>query len=256
MTKNVLVVGGTVDSRHIIDKLLREGARVFATVTTEFGKNLLTIHEGLDIITGKLNYEDMLALILNSNINCLVDASHPFAMLVSENAMKAAKVAGIPYIRYERNEVTEYKTELIRVKSHEEAASEADSVQGNIFLTIGSNSIEVYTRNIYAFKERIFARVLPDSKVLEKCEGFGLSAKNIIAMKGPFTEALNIEMLRQTDAKVLVMKNSGEAGGTMEKISAAEKLKLPVIMLERPQLSYSNITSEFEGILKFIREVY
>ena len=37
-------------------------------------------------------------------INCLVDASHPFAKEASLNAIKAAREAKVTYIRFEREE--------------------------------------------------------------------------------------------------------------------------------------------------------
>ena len=101
------------------------------------------------------------------------------------------------------------------------------------------------------FKGRIFARVLPDSKVIEKCERLGLDAGSIIAVKGPFSEAMNIEMLKHCNVSVMVTKDSGNAGGNDEKINAALKMSIPVIMVERPDIYYGRTASALEEVRAF-----
>ena len=218
--KNVLIIGGTVDARNIIERLIKHDVKITATVATEFGGSLLKKYESIDIREGRLTDDEMVELIHEIKADCLVDASHPFAENVSLNAAKACKKAAIPYLRYERPEtdIADNKG-IIRVRGFEEAVDKLKLFQGKIFLAIGSNKLNLFTR-LPDYKSRIFARVLPDSKVLAKCEEIGLNADNIIAAKGPFS----------------VTKDSGDAGGNMEKISAARKLGIPVIMVERPHV--------------------
>ena len=48
-------------------------------------------------------------------------------------------------------------------------------------------------------------------------------------------------------------KNSGEIGGTDTKLTAAAKINLPVVMIDRPRLKYDNIVYTFDDVLKFIK---
>ena len=255
MKHNIIVIAGTADARHIIHELAALELNITATVATWFGKELLSEHRGIDIRDGRLDAEEMKKLIGETSADCLVDASHPFAREVSVNAIKACSELNVPYIRFERQGLENDYGSVIIADDFEDAAKKASKYHGNIFLTIGSNNLDHFIKNIADFKERLFVRVLPDSRVLSRCEAVGLNPGNIIAIKGPFTEEMNIEMLKYTEADVIVMKDSGETGGTFEKISAARKLGIPVIMVRKPDIQYTNMVSTVDGVTSFVRKL-
>lgn len=62
----------------------------------------------------------------------------------------------------------------------------------------------------------------------------GFSGKNLICMQGPFTEDLNVAMLRQAQASWMVTKESGKAGGFLEKLRAAKKAGAKLVVIKRP----------------------
>ena len=62
----------------------------------------------------------------------------------------------------------------------------------------------------------------------------GFSGKNLICMQGPFTEDLNVAMLRQAQASWMVTKESGKSGGFLEKVQAAEEAKAVLVVVGRP----------------------
>lgn len=163
----VLVIAGTVDARKIIEALIRSGVDITATVTTRLGGSLLKHYEGVDVREGKLTLQGMIQLIDQIKAGCVVDASHPFARDASANAIEASKRMSIPYLRYERPKTAVNDEGVIRVKDFEEAVEKLKDFTGNIFLAIGSSKLDLFIR-IPEFKKRIFARVLPDSKVLDK----------------------------------------------------------------------------------------
>jgi len=82
---------------------------------------------------------------------------------------------------------------------------------------------------------------LPVSKVLLLCEELGLNPDNIIAMKGPFSEEMNRAMFAMQDVSVVVTKDSGGAGGTLDKIRAAKAAGIPVIVVKRPTIDYGEV---------------
>jgi len=252
---DVIVVAGTLDARHIIGELAKLNIKVCATVATSFGNELLQQYKGVEVFAGRLTSDGMADLIRRTNVRCMVDASHPFAREASINAMAACEQTGIKYLRFERNETRIEGINIISVESFEEAAMEADKFRGNIFLTTGSNSLEVFVKRIHDYKNRLFVRVLPESSVLSKCEGLGLTAKNIIAAKGPFSIEMNEQMLKHCNASVMVTKDSGEAGGTPEKVEAAVKLGIPVILVERPEIRYTDKVSDIEEVVSFVKKI-
>lgn len=254
LLNRIMVLAGTRDARDIIEKLAGSGIEVLATVTTSFGRELLESCHGIRINEGRLGAAEMACLIRENGIACVIDASHPFAKEASMNAILASNETGALYLRFERQNTVVEESGVIRVKTFEEAAEAANGIKGNILLTTGSNNINLFAKKVVNYKKRLFARVLPDSRVVVKCEKAGLTPGNIIAMKGPFSEELNIEILKYCQAAVLVAKESGETGGTYEKLRAAKKLGIPVILVERPELVYGKKVSTVAGVLDFVTE--
>ena len=76
--------------------------------------------------------------------------------------------------------------------------------------------------------------MLPTVAGITACEAAGIPHRNILAMQGPFTEELNIALLRQFRIAFLVTKDGGAAGGFAEKAQAAEQCGVQLIVLRRP----------------------
>lgn len=245
-----MVIGGTIDSRQIIDRLLEKNIEVFATVATTYGESLLQERQGLQIFQGKMNETEIQKFIIEKGIDLVIDASHPFAENVSVNAINACENAEISYLRFERQSHSIEYSNCLMADTYKEAAIMASNIEGNIFLTTGSNNLDVFVENIPNFKEKLFVRVLPDSNVILKCEKLGLSASNIIAMKGPFSKKLNKEMLKTCNATVMVTKESGDAGGVCEKQLAADELGIQTIMIKRPKIQYQNVFRDIETLVE------
>jgi len=250
---DVVVMAGTADGRQIVSELAKLNIKVAATVTSSLGSALLDGCSGVEVLVGKLEAEGIASLIKKTGASCLVDASHPYARKASINAIEACRKAKVAYLRYERRKADFKYKGIIRVKSFDEAAEKLKKFAGNILLTIGSNNLKLFTQKIPDYRQRLFVRVLPQSSVLAKCEEAGLTAHNIIAVKGPFTVKMNIEMLKYCGAKVLVTKDSGEPGGTGEKLKAAKLLRIPVILVERPEVDYGEAVSSVEAVVDFVK---
>ncbi len=255
----IMVLAGTADGRQIAGELLKAGAEVIATVTTGYGRELLSGYPGIQIYQGKLNAAAMLRLIRAQRIDCLIDASHPFAREASVNAIAACGEAGIGYLRFERNGVVTVEGAVVRrVLDFEAAADAATEVirhgPGNVLLTIGSHHLRWFLEKIPDYPKRLVVRVLPDSGVIAECEAAGLDSGNIIAIKGPFSVELNLELLRHCNASVMVTKDSGAAGGVREKIEAAASLGIPVIMVARPDLDYPCQANAVAEVVQWVKQ--
>ena len=67
-----------------------------------------------------------------------------------------------------------------------------------------------------------YPRVLPTQEGIAACEAAGVPHRNIIAMQGPFSRALNEALMQQFEIRWLVTKDGGAAGGFAEKAQAAQ----------------------------------
>lgn len=251
---NVLVIAGTMDAKQIIDKLYKMGEKVTVMVTTKLGSELIDHDDSIDIYQGKINKVSIIDIIDKVQPKCVIDASNPFAVDISRNVISACKPTEIPYIRFLREKVTYEGYDIVSVKNYEEAYERILEYEGNIILTVGSKKIETFTK-IPDYQNRVYLRVLPDWMVLKKCEKLGFNSRNIMAMKGPFNEELNVEMFKYCNASVLVTKDSGNTGGVIEKINAAQKLGIKIIMIERSDENYENKTTSIEEIINFVKEI-
>ena len=82
---------------------------------------------------------------------------------------------------------------------------------------------------------RVWARVLPTPEALSLCAAAGVAPAHIIAMQGPFSEALNAALYDQLAIRVMVSKDSGPQGGVAEKVIPALARDIHVILIDRPQ---------------------
>ncbi|BEU88025.1 precorrin-6A reductase [Selenomonas sp. TAMA-11512] len=251
----IFVAAGTQDGRELAGAILEAGYEVTASVVSRYGKSLLEAYPKMRINDEPLDRDALEAYLEEHAIKCFVDASHPYAENVSQNAMEACRALCVPYIRYERAETPIVYERLHRVTSYEEAAEAAASLGEHIFLTTGSRRLHIFKSSEALRDKCLTIRVLPDSRVLKECEELGFTPKEIIAMQGPFSEELNIELYRKYNADVVVTKNSGAVGGTDTKISAAMALQVPIVLIDRPHIAYDRLAEDFEGVLTFLKEV-
>ncbi len=246
----ILVLGGTSDSIKICNLINKRGFcdRYILSVTTEYGKDLA---KGIakKIHLGKMSEEDMKNFIMKNKISFIIDATHPYAIEVSKNAIKSAKNTDTGYIRYERKSLIEDidYDRCIFVDSIEEMCYKAN--QGSykrILIGTGSKNLAKYKENIK--EAELFPRVLPTSEVILECEKMGFNADNIIAMKGPFSKEMNVEMIRHYNIDLMLTKESGVEGGFLEKINSCKETGIDVIVLKRQRIFYPNQTSDLNDI--------
>ncbi|MFV0636080.1 precorrin-6A reductase [Mitsuokella sp.] len=250
----IFVAAGTQDGRELVKILLDKGYEVTASVVSHYGEQLLAASAGKKLVINEkpLDEEALETYLRGHDIRCFVDASHPYAVQVSKNAMAACHSCHIPYLRYERS-LTELTYEKIQVvHSYEEAALAAAACGKHIFLTTGSRNLQKFTEAKVLQDAVLTARVLPTAEVIGLCEKLGLQPKQIVALQGPFSTALNRELFLKYKADAIVTKNSGSIGGTDTKILAAEELGLPVIVIDRPVLAYEHLVHRYEDVLSFL----
>lgn len=247
----ILVLGGTSDSLEICKQLNEINVSYIVSVTTPYGEELAKKCAS-KIILKKLTLEDMVNFINENNISKIIDATHPYAVEVSTNAIKASEITQIKYIRFERESLIkdiDYENKYI-VTDIDEACEIANKIGNNIFIGTGSKNLYLYTKKIK--NKKLIPRVLPTSQVLISCEELGFNADNIIAMKGPFTIEMNEATYKQYNIDLVITKESGVAGGFMEKIQACKNLNIPVIIIKREDLNYPNTIGKIKDLIKLI----
>lgn len=234
---NVMIMAGTKDAANIIKRLSNfENLRILATTTTKYGANIAKSAGADEVISKALKEEEIIETIKNNGIKFLIDATHPFAVSATCNAINASNIAEIKYIRFERPQIELPENTLIhKVFSFEEAALKSlELTQGNILHLAGVSTLTPIIEKIDS--SRVFARILPSLDSIEKCLNSGILQENIIAMQGTFSKNFNKVLMEEYNISLIITKESGETGGTPSKINAALDLGINVVIVVRPEI--------------------
>ena len=71
-------------------------------------------------------------------------------------------------------------------------------------------------------------------------------------MKGPFTQEMNESTYKQYDIDLVITKESGIAGGFLEKVNACKTLNIPVVIIKRKEMNYPNTIGNIEKLIDLI----
>ena len=233
----ILLFAGTTEGRNLAEFLEKNQIPTEVCVATQYGETLLEEGKYLHVHAGRLDETEMEQQIQKQQITLVIDATHPYAVIVSQNIRRACSRTGTEYIRLARKETdASWKQEMedvTEVASVAEAAAFLAKKEGRIFAATGSKELSAY-QVIPDYQDRVVARVLSTPEAVSECAMLGFSGKNLICMQGPFTEDLNVAMLRQAQASWMVTKESGKAGGFLEKLRAAKKAGAKLVVIKRP----------------------
>lgn len=234
MKYDVIVIAGTTEAREVIERQLKEHKKVLASVATELGAQMLAEYP-VDVHTGRLDEEGFVRLFAANPCEKVIDASHPFAQVVTETVRRAAAEAGIPYERYERSQLHYDYDRIIPVSDAAEAAEYLNTTEGNVLLTTGVNTAAVYAERVKDARRRLYIRVLDTPASYEGCARAGYPEDHVFGEMPPYTVEDNLRLIEKTGAAVMVSKDSGKTGGVDIKIEACRRAGIDCVLIRRPE---------------------
>ena len=247
--RRTVLFAGTTEGHQIVQAFADDKRPLLVCVATDYGKTIieedckLSKGSSVEILAGRLNLEEMEALLQKEDPVEILDATHPYAMVVSKQLKTICANNHFVYTRIirEQKELSESDSHLILVENMEEAAEKVKSLSGPILLTTGSKEISTFCSCIEQ-KETIFARVLPSIESIELCQKAGIKQQHIIGMQGPFSTSMNRAMIQNYHICGMVTKESGTAGGFEEKYQACKAENIPLIVVTRPDQKEEGIS--------------
>ena len=240
----IFLLGGTKDSINIIKHVKNNyDAHVLTTTTTEYGAKLAREGGSDETIAKPLLKDEIMKIFTDNHFDLLIDATHPFASHITQTSASIKNELKIPYIRFERptTNLENIDTSHIHyVNSFDDAGKliKEQFPEGNILHFAGANTMKDILK--YISPERFYPRILKVESSLEKCEKLNVDPNHIIPMTGAATKEENIDLIEKYEAVAMVTKESGEIGGVIEKIEAANEKDLAVIMIQRPKIDELN----------------
>ncbi len=160
-------------------------------------------------------------------MDAVVDATHPFATGITENAARAAATTGVPAVVLRRPGWTPVPGDRWHpAASLPEAADLLPPLGRRVFLTTGRLGLAAFAREPEL--HYLVRSVEPPEPPMPR-------HTEVLLARGPFTVESETALLRDHRIDVLVTKDSG-GSATSAKLTAARELGLPVVVVHRPPL--------------------
>jgi precorrin-6A/cobalt-precorrin-6A reductase len=220
----VLILGGTTEARQLAARLAqRAGLDVTLSLA---GRTASPVPHAVPIRVGGFGGAEGLADHLAAeHVDALIDATHPYANIISKNAADAARKAAVPFVALRRPPWSAVAGDRwIEVSDGRAAVDAIGQECRNVFVAVGRNELAPFTS---APQHRYLIRsVDPVDPTLS------LPLATYITARGPFSEANDRALMTQHKIEVVISKNSG-GSAAYGKIAAARALGIEVIMLRR-----------------------
>ena len=245
MPEPLLILGGT-----------GEAVRLAAALTEMPGLEITTSlagrTHGRAPVAGELRVggfggpEGLARYLRDQHIAAVIDATHPYAQRISENARSAATTTGVPLLRLTRPAWEERPGDRwLEAADAPAAASLLPGLAERVLLTTGHKEIAAF-----AGLEEIWFLV----RLIEPpTDPLPLARHEILLARGPFVEEEERDLFRARRIGALVTKNSGGAA-THAKLAAARALALPVVMIARPPALPGPAVESVEAALAWVCE--
>jgi precorrin-6A/cobalt-precorrin-6A reductase len=217
----ILILGGTTEARELAERLVALGHQV---TTSLAGRTQRPAIPAGDLRVGKFGGVPGLVGYLRAvGVERLVDATHPYAGLISINAVAASQQSGVPLVRLMRPAWVEPPgAGWISVASLKDAADALPS-GATALITTGHEELETLL-------ERDDCRFVV--RVIEEPEIAMPRHAKLIVSRPPYGLENEIALFRREGVTHLVTKNSG-GEATAAKLEAARALGVQVVMIAR-----------------------
>ncbi len=221
----ILILGGTGEAAALAARLAERPE--FHVITSLAGRTRAPAEIPGAVRVGGFGGADGLSRYLRDQaIDLVIDATHPFAAVISRNAARACEAAGLPRRTLSRPPWPAVEGDhWIRADSTEAAAALVPDHGSRVFLTVGRQEIRAFA----GLTGTWFLVRLIDPPA----DPLPLGDHEVILGRGPFGASDEAALLGRHGIDLVVSKNSGGAA-TYGKLTAARKLGLPVLMIERP----------------------
>jgi precorrin-6A/cobalt-precorrin-6A reductase len=225
MRAKILILGGTTEARQLAQVLAKRDD-VVATMSLA-GRTASPAAQAIPTRSGGFGGVEGLADYLRSgHIDALIDATHPYARIISANAVQAAQRTGTPLLALRRPPWLPVEGDRwIEVSDAHDAVRQLGAKSKRVFLAVGRQELAPFSS---APQHHYFIRSVDPVE-----PPLAVPHANYILARGPFTENDDAALLRSSSIEAVVAKNSGGAA-TYGKIAAARALGVPVLLFRRP----------------------
>lgn len=236
--KKILILGGTAEAREIASSLIAAGHDVTSSLAGVTSKPLLP--EGKVRVGGFGGAEGLHHYLKDNAIDVLVDATHPYAAIISRNAFEAIQNSATQLLRFERAVWTKvHGDNWTSVATLKEAASILSS-GAKVFITTGRKDLQPFFDRTDL--SGVIRTVEPPAETLPPhwCA---------ILDRPPHKLKNELTLFQHETFTHIISKNAG-GSATRAKVDAARKLGLVVVMVQRPFKPACETFTEVQSLTK------
>ena len=224
----ILVLGGTGEARRLAELMVTAGLDVVTSLAGRVARPRLP--RGEVRIGDFAGAEGLARWLLENDVSAVIDATDPFATDISDSAVRAAGETGTPLLRVDRPcwEPGD-GDDWIRVPDMAAAARVVRERFRRPMLTVGKQGAVAFagdTRGSYLIR------------CAEPPSGPLPHRYLLMLDRGPFGVESERTIMARHRIDVLVSRNSGGQSSSA-KLDAARELRIPVVMVDRPQVPRS-----------------
>jgi precorrin-6A/cobalt-precorrin-6A reductase len=241
----ILILGGTAEASALSEKL---AGRPGLDVTLSLAGRTANPRPSpvATRIGGFGGAEGLRGWLDEHGTDLVVDATHPFAAVISRNANTACEAIPLPLLALRRSPwIRQAGDRWTSVSTMAQAAEALGSAPRRVFVTVGRQELAAF--NIHPQHTYVVRSIEP--------AGHDFTAPHVTALRarGPFDEDGDLSLMVEHGIEILVTKNSGGTA-TYAKITAARSLGLPVIMVSQPAKPYGQRVETVGEALDWIEE--
>ncbi len=220
--KRILILGGTAEARDIAATLVNVGHDVTTSLAGVTSNPLLPV--GKLRVGGFGGAEGLRDYNVSHGIEMVIDATHPFASIISNNVHIAIENTPTKLLRFERPAWTQIEGDhWIPVSNLNEAAAQLPGV-AHVFITTGRKDLKPFL--LRQDLSGVIRTVEPPCEAMPR-------GWRVVLDRPPHTFEGELDLFRQESFTHLVSKNAG-GSATRAKLDAARTIGIPVLMVQRP----------------------
>jgi precorrin-6A/cobalt-precorrin-6A reductase len=242
----ILILGGSTEASALARHLAPlPGCEV---VVSYAGRTRERVETPGEVRVGGFGGVDGLGRYLrDTGVDVLLDATHPFAAQMPFHAAAAGDATGVARLRVCRPAWTPVPGDRWRPVRDLDGAAAAlgDLGARRVFLTTGRQEL-----GPFAALTGVWFLV----RAIEPPDPMPLPDARVVLARGPFAEADEVALLTDHRIDAVVSKNSGGTAA-VAKLTAARRLGLPVVMVDRPPAPAGPVAATVDDALAWLAGV-
>ncbi len=235
----ILILGGTTEGRKAAEVLVESGNTFY--YSTKTGEQELQLHHGRNI-NGAMDLDTMTVFCQQHDIHLMVDAAHPFAAQLHQTVSEVGLQLHIPVIRYERI-YTPRNPQLTWIDDY-------DEVPRNIHTLLATTGVQSISKLKPLEKGgmKIYYRILNRPSSIALAHRQGATDDQLCY----YEDGSTIDV----DADAILLKESGITGSFQEKVEAAQKRGMQVVVIRRPSIPVSHQVNGPHGLRRMVEQLF